>query len=122
MNQQYKELFQMVARNGALTAEQTLAALKTESGHDKEIETTLFMRDQYSKLEDKISSNEELDFSDYIHLYTASVLSRNILQKNINTWTAIVAEYDDNLIPKLKEVANEANEEKRNTLVDEFFN
>ena len=70
----------------------------------------------------KITKGEEaLTLTDFIQLYAGATVSRNIIQKNINTWTAVVKEYDDNLIPKLYEVANESDEEKRAALVDEFF-
>ena len=80
------------------------------------------MRDRFNLLEDKIlAGKEELTLVDYIQLYAGATVTRNIIQKNINTWTAIVKEYDDNLIPKLYEVANESDESKRNTLVEDFF-
>ena len=121
MNKQYKELFQMVARNGALTAEQTISALKQGEGKEKEIETALSMRDLFNQVEDKILADEPLTLMDYVQLYAGAVVSRNILEKNVNTWLAVIKEYDENLIPKLSEVAKETDETKRETLIDEFF-
>ena len=72
-------------------------------------------------LEDKIAKNEELDIKDYIQLYAGATVSRNIIQKNINTWSAVVKEYDENLIPKLKEIAKEMDNNKRQALIDDFF-
>ena len=123
MNKQYQDLFQMVARNGALNAEKAMEALKEAEDKEKEIEVLVDMRDRFNVLEDKILKNEEpLSLTDFIQLYAGATVSRNIIQRNINTWTAIVKEYDDNLIPKLYEMANEKDSEKREALMDEYFN
>lgn len=124
MNKQFQDLFQVVARNGALNAEQAMKKLQESEDKDKEKEIAVLvdMRDRFNVLEDKITKGEEtLTLTDFIQLYAGATVSRNIIQKNINTWTAVVKEYDDNLIPKLYEVANESDEEKRAALIDEFF-
>lgn len=122
MNKQYQDLFQVVARNGALNAEKAMEALETEENKEKELTVLIEMRDRFNVLEDKVLKGEEpLTIVDFIQLYAGAMVSRNIIQKNINTWTAIVKEYDDNLIPKLYEIANEADEEKRASLIDEYF-
>ena len=123
MNKQYQDLFQVVARNGALNAEKAMEALKGAEDKEKEIEVLVDMRDRFNALEDKILKNEEpLSLTDFIQLYAGATVSRNIIQKNINTWAAVVKEYDDNLIPKLYEIANEKDSEKREALMDEYFN
>lgn len=122
MNKQFQDLFQVVARNGALNAEQAMKKLQESEDKEKEIAVLIDMRDRFNALEDKITKGEEtLTLSDFIQLYAGATVSRNIIQKNINTWTAVVKEYDDNLIPKLYEVANESDEKKRSVLIDEFF-
>lgn len=121
MNKQYRELFQMVARNGAINAEKVIDTLKhdKEKDHAKEIESMLAMRDSFNSIEDKLLNNEELDKNEYVKLYAGAVVSRNLMKKNIDTWTAVVKEYDENLIPKLYEVGKE---QDYKTLVDEYFN
>lgn len=122
MNKQYQDLFQVVARNGALNAEKAMEALEAEENKEQELTVLIEMRDRFNVLEDKILKGEEpLTVVDFIQLYAGAMVSRNIIQKNINTWTAIVKEYDDNLIPKLYEIANETDEEKRASLIDEYF-
>ena len=94
--------------------------LQESEDKEKEIAVLVDMRDRFNALEDKITKGEEtLTLSDFIQLYAGATVSRNIIQKNINTWTAVVKEY--NLIPKLYEVANESDEKKRSVLIDEFF-
>lgn len=123
MNKQYQDLFQLVARNGALNAEQAMKNIGTADTEEKtkNIGILTEARDAFNALEDKISKNEELDIKDYIQLYAGATVSRNIIQKNINTWSAVVKEYDENLIPKLEEVAKEMDNDKRQALIDDFF-
>lgn len=80
------------------------------------------MRDKYNELEDKIINGEELEFADYIQLYAGAIVSRNIFEKNINSLIKVIKEYDDNLIPKLKSVALEMDKDKRQELVEDYFN
>jgi len=112
-----------VARNGALNAETAMKTISEdkEQDHSKEIESLTSTRDMFNNLEDRLLAGEEIIFQDYILLYAGAVVTRNLVQKNINTWTAVVKEYDENLIPKLTEVAHENDETKRNTLIEEFF-
>lgn len=123
MNKQYQELFQLVARNGAINAENAMSALAkdTKKDHTKEFEVLTETRDMFNNLEDRLRNGEEINEKDYILLYAGATVSRNILQKNIDTWTAVVKEYDENLIPKLTEVAKETDEIKRLTLIEDFF-
>lgn len=122
MNKQYQDLFQVIARNGALNAEQAIKKLQESEDKEKEIAVLVDMRDRFNVLEDKILKNETpLTLTDFIQLYAGATVSRNIIQKNINTWTAVVKEYDENLIPKLYEVANESDQEKRDSLIEEYF-
>lgn len=122
MNKQYQDLFQVIARNGALNAEQAMKKLQESEDKEKEIAVLVDMRDRFNVLENKILKNEApLTLIDFIQLYAGATVSRNIIQKNINTWTAVVKEYDENLIPKLYEVANESDQEKRDSLIEEYF-
>lgn len=123
MNKQYQDLFQLVARNGALNAEQAMKNIGIADTEEKTKNISILTeaRDAFNALEDKIAKNEELDIKDYIQLYAGATVSRNIIQKNINTWSAVVKEYDENLIPKLEEVAKEMNNDKRQALIDDFF-
>ena len=123
MNQQYLELFQMVARNGAINAEKSIETLQkdTEKDHEKDIQVMLEMRDSFNEIEDKLLRGETPDRLEFVKLYAGALVSRNLIQKNITTWTAIVKEYDDNLIPKLKEVATCGTDEQFESYVKDYF-
>ena len=115
-------MFQVVARNGALNSEKAMEDLANKEDNQQEMDVLLDMRNRFNELEDKIlKGEEELTLTDFIQLYAGATVSRNIIQKNINTWTAVVKEYDDNLIPKLYEVANESDDVKRANLIEDYF-
>lgn len=120
ISEQYRELFALVARNGAINGEKAMDVLKKNDA-DADIKATAEMTDKFRALEDKIRNGEELSGLDYVYLYAGATISREILAKNINTWTAIVNEYDTNLIPKLFEIAKETDTEKQAKLVEENF-
>ena len=120
ISEQYRELFALVARNGAINGEKAMDVLKKNDA-DADIKATAEMTDKFRTLEDKIRNGEGLSGLDYVYLYAGATISREILAKNINTWTAIVNEYDTNLIPKLFEIAKETDAEKQAKLVEENF-
>lgn len=120
ISKQYRELFALVARNGAINGEKAMDVLKKNDA-DADIKATADMTDKFRALEDKINNGEELSGLDYVYLYAGATISREILAKNINTWTAIVNEYDTNLIPKLFKIAKETDAEKQAKLVEENF-
>ena len=120
ISNQYKELFALVARNGAINGEKAMEIL-TKNNSDADIKATADMTQRFRELEDKINAGEELVGLDYVYLYAGATISREILAKNVNTWTAIIHEYDTNLIPKLFEIAKETDAEKQNNMVKEFF-
>lgn len=120
ISEQYRELFALVACNGAINGEKAMDVLKKNDA-DADIEATAEMTYKFRVLEDKIRNGGELSGLDYVYLYAGATISREILVKNINTWTAIVNEYDTNLIPKLFETAKETDAEKQAKLVEENF-
>lgn len=122
MNKQYQDLFQAIARNGALNAEKAIEVLEANNEKSKEINILLDMRDKYNELEDKITNGDELNFADYIQLYAGAMVTRNIFEKNIASLTKVLQEYDNNLIPKLKSVALEMDKDKRQELIEDYFN
>ena len=122
MNKRYQDLFQAIARNGALNAEKAIEVLEANNEKARERNILLDMRDKYNELEDKIVNGNELKFADYIQLYAGAMVSRNLLEKNIASLTKVLQEYDDNLIPKLKSVALEMDKDKWQELIEDYFN
>lgn len=120
ISKKYKELFQLVARNAAMNSERA-AELTKEADKEANLEPTYKMRDEFVALEEKLNGNESLTMKDYANLWIGASITRGILMNNINKWTAVVKEYDENLLPKLYAIALEKDEEKRQKMMDENF-
>ena len=125
MNAEYRELFQMVAQNAAINAENGMDIFQKDSSkdHTKEIGDLERARNRFNEIEDKLKDgNSELNKADYLMLYTGAMVCATALEKNISTINAVIKEYKENLIPKLKEVLLQQDEEKYQELIKDYFN
>ena len=125
MNAEYRELFQMVAQNAAINAENGMDAFRKDDSedHTKEISDLEKARNRFNEIEDKLKDdNFELNKADYLMLYTGAMVCATVLEKNISTMNAVIKEYKGNLIPKLKEVLLQQDEEKYQELIKDYFN
>ena len=121
LKQQYKDLFALVARNGAINGEKAMDVI-SEKNPEEDLTNTKKMTQDFRDLEDKIEADEELTLLDFIHLWVGASISRTVIAKNVDTWTAVVKAYDEDLIPKLYEVAQSSNDDtKWQELVEEYF-
>lgn len=125
MNAEYRELFQMVAQNAAINAENGMDIFQKDNSKDytKEIGDLERARNRFNEIEDKLKDgNSELNKADYLMLYTGAMVCATALEKNISTMNAVIKEYKGNLIPKLKEVLLQQDEEKYQELIKDYFN
>ena len=125
MNAEYRELFQMVAQNAAINAENGMDVFRKDDSedHTKEINDLEKARNRFNEIEDKLKDgNSELNKADYLMLYTGAMVCATALEKNISTMNAVIKEYKENLIPKLKEVLLQQDEEKYQELIKNYFN
>lgn len=121
LTQEYKDLFALVARNGAINGEKAMDVI-SEKNPEEDLTNTKKMTQDFRDLEDKIEADEELTLLDFIHLWVGASISRTVIAKNVDTWTAVVKAYDEDLIPKLYEVAQSSNDDtKWQELVEEYF-
>lgn len=121
LTQQYKDLFALVARNGAINGEKAMDVI-SEKNPEEDLTNTKKMTQDFRDLEDKIEADEELTLLDFIHLWVGASISRTVIAKNVDTWTAVIKAYDEDLIPKLYEVAQSSNDDtKWQELVEEYF-
>lgn len=121
LTQQYKDLFALVARNGAINGEKAMDVI-SEKNPEEDLTNTKKMTQDFRDLEDKIEADEELTLLDFIHLWVGASISRTVIAKNVDTWTAVVKAYDEDLIPKLYKVAQSSNDDtKWQELVEEYF-
>ena len=125
MNAEYRELFQMVAQNAAINAENGMDVFRKDDSedHTKAISDLERARNRFNEIEDKLKDgNSELNKADYLMLYTGAMVCATALEKNISTMNAVIKEYKENLIPKLKEVLLQQDEEKYQELIKDYFN
>lgn len=125
MNAEYRELFQMVAQNAAINAENGMDVFRKDDSedHTKEINDLERARNRFNEIEDKLKEpDSELNKADYLMLYTGAMVCATALERNVATMTAVIKEYRENLIPRLKEVLLQKDEKKYKELVEDYFN
>lgn len=121
MTQEWKDLLELVARNGAINAEQAMDVTKQQDPN-ADISTLTTMRDKFEDLKDRIHDDKPLAGMDFVNLWTGASVSCVLIEKNIKTWQAVVKTYQDTLLPKLYEIASLAAEpEKQQELFEDFF-
>lgn len=121
MTQEWKDLLEMVAQNGAINTEQVMDITKQQDPN-ADISTLTEMRDKFEDLKSKINKSEPLAGMDFVNLWTGASISCALIEKNIKTWQAVVDTYRNTLLPKLYEIASAAAEpERQKQMFDEFF-
>lgn len=121
MTQEWKDLLELVAQNGAINAEQTMDITKQQD-LNADISTLTEMRDKFLDLKDKIHNDQVLEGMDFVNLWTGASISCVLLEKNVKTWQAVIDNYRNSLLPKLYEIASAAAEpEKQKVLFEEYF-
>ena len=121
MTQEWKDLLELVAQNGAINAEQAMDITKQQDPNAN-ISTLTEMRDKFLDLKDKIHNDQVIEGMDFVNLWTGASISCALIEKNIRTWQAVVDNYRNSLLPKLYEIASAATEpEKQSVLFEEYF-
>lgn len=121
MTQEWKDLLELVAQNGAINAEQAMDITKQQDPNAN-ISTLTEMRDKFLDLKDKIHNDQVIEGMDFVNLWTGASISCALIEKNIRTWQAVVDNYRNSLLPKLYEIASAATEpEKQSALFEEYF-
>ena len=121
MTQEWKDLLELVAQNGAINAEQAMDITKQQDPNAN-ISTLTEMRDKFLDLKDKIHNDQVIEGMDFVNLWTGASISCALIEKNIKTWQAVVDNYRNSLLPKLYEIASAVTEpEKQRALFEEYF-
>ena len=121
MTQEWKDLLELVAQNGAINAEQAMDITKQQDPNAN-ISTLTEMRDKFLDLKDKIHNDQVIEGMDFVNLWTGASISCALIEKNIRTWQAVVDNYRNSLLPKLYEIASAVTEpEKQKALFEEYF-
>lgn len=121
MTQEWKDLLELVAQNGAINAEQAMDITKQQDPNAN-ISTLIEMRDKFLDLKDKIHNDQVIEGMDFVNLWTGASISCALIEKNIKTWQAVVDNYRNSLLPKLYEIASAVTEpERQRALFEEYF-
>lgn len=110
LKEEFKNLFIMLVRNGQICGENAIDVFHTEKGdalteEDKEsLEQTKRTIENYRAIEDKLLADEPLTILEYNYLYIAAKIAVLPLQKTVARWSAVLNEYENNLIPNLEKV------------------
>ncbi len=121
MTQEWKDLLELVAQNGAINAEQAID-ITTQQDPNADISTLTEMRNKFLDLKDRIHDDKTIEGMDFVNLWTGASISCVLIEKNIKTWQAVVDKYRNSLLPKLYEIASAAAEpEEQKALFEDYF-
>lgn len=120
MNAKYRELFTLIAQTTSNLAEEVMN-LHKQNGEDKEFETAQIMRDDYLNLHDKLIAEESLTKADFARILVGTIIVTNQLDSRIKNEQKALQGYKIDIIPKLDQINNAANEEEAIELAQKLF-
>ena len=124
MNKKYIELFQEMAKAMATSAE-TVADYNKQQNDEKGETTAFQMRDDYQALADKIKEFD-VDYvptkNDCAKLIVAAMVLVNQLQDKITAYKNAVTGYQTDVIPKLRDIVDNATDDNIVEMIEEKFN
>ena len=124
MDNKYITLFKDLAQATAASAEQVME-YDREKNDEKGLEAATTMRDDYQELASNIANNGD-NYSptkaDCARLLVAAMIQVNQIQDRIKTLTSAINGYQTDVIPKLEEIVDNAeNDEMAAQLANEKF-
>lgn len=121
MDKKYIELFKTLAQATAVSAEQVMDYDKAQ-GDEKGLQTATTMRDDFQELFDRINEDFILSKGDAARLLVGAMIQVNQLQDRINALKKAMTGYQTDVIPKLQEIVDNAeNDEMANQMANEKF-
>lgn len=108
MNQQYSSLFKLIAQTMENTAEMAMEQNK-EKGDLEGYKTAQEMRDDYARIKDELSSNENYipDKADIAKILVGANVAMTNIDARIKRDKKALRIYDLDLVPKLKKALAE---------------
>lgn len=121
MDKSYIILFKDIVRTMAVCAEKAMQYNKSTEDN-KGFETATFMREDYEKLNDKLSSNETLNRADYAKIMVGAYIIANNTEKRIEEFNKALQGYKLDILPKLDRIMNETKDDaEAEKLANEIF-
>ena len=121
MDKKYVTLFKELAQAMAVSAEMVME-YDREKGDDKGLETATVMRNDFQDLADKVNEEYQMNKNDAAKFLVGAMVQVNHLQDKINSIKIAIKGYQEDLIPKLKEVVDNAkDDEEASKMIEEKF-
>ena len=111
MNDKYITLFKELAQTNATTAE-TVMEFNRSNNDEEGLKTATMMRDDFQNLASKIDENYQFTKNDIAKLTVASMIVTNQIKDKIDTLKSALAGYQTDLIPKLQEILEKAEDDE----------
>ena len=110
MDKKYVTLFKELAQAIAVSAEMVME-YDREKGDDKGLETATIMRNDFQDLADKVNEEYQMNKNDAAKFLVGAMVQVNHLQDKINSIKMAIKGYQEDLIPKLKEIVDNAKDD-----------
>ena len=122
MDKKYVTLFKELAQATAATAE-TVMDYDRQKGDEKALATATMMRDDFQALADAITGDDYAPGkNEAARLLVGAMILANQLQDKINALKTAMAGYQTDVIPKLKEIVDNAqNDDEARQMANEKF-
>ena len=122
MDKKYIELFRNLAQATAVSAEQVMD-YDRENDNEKGYKAAQTMRDNFQALTEKLSAAEDYQMTkvDAANLLVGAVITTQQLEDRINNIKKALADYQTEIIPKLKEIVDTETDEDAIKLANEKF-
>ena len=111
MDKKYIELFRELARATAVSAEQVMDYDKAQND-EKGFDTAKIMRDDFEALYDRLDENYRMTKADGAKLMVGIMIQLNQMQDRITALRKAVTGYQTDLIPKLQEIVDNAQDDE----------
>lgn len=111
MNNKYITLFKELAQTTATTAE-TVMEFNRSNNDEEGVKTATMMRDDFQDLASKIDENYQFTKNDIAKLTVASMIVTNQIKDKIDALKSALTGYQTDLIPKLQEILEQAEDDK----------
>ena len=111
MNNKYITLFKELAQTTATTAE-TVMEFNRSNNDEEGVKTATMMRDDFQDLAGKIDENYQFTKNDIAKLTVASMIVTNQIKDKIDALKSALAGYQTDLIPKLQEILEQAEDDE----------
>lgn len=100
----WRELLQAISINGESMAEQSMEIAKKQDNKESYLNAQS-MRKTFQDITDSIKNEQDLTSSDYLYLFMSATLIAEHLKKEISKKQVAVDEYENHILPQLKDLA-----------------